>query len=107
MKKRLRKVISWALVLGMSVTAVNISGTGIPGIIELVQAEEQPVKFEPGMTDVQSPREGNILIEVSGSSKEDDYEAAIDIHHYLTGKGLHGKLYANESATETAFFTAR
>lgn len=33
---------------------------------------------------------------------QDSYEAAIDIHHYLTGKGLHGKLYANESATETA-----
>ena len=33
---------------------------------------------------------------------QDSYEAAIDIHQYLTGKGLHGKLYANESATETA-----
>ena len=33
---------------------------------------------------------------------QDSYEAAIDIHHYLTGKGLQGKLYANESATETA-----
>lgn len=33
---------------------------------------------------------------------QDSYEVAIDIHHYLTGKGLHGELYVNEMATETA-----
>lgn len=44
----------------------------------------------------------------SGSTKcrygylQDSYEAALDVHRYFTGKGLHGKLYANGLATETA-----
>ena len=33
---------------------------------------------------------------------QDSYEAAMDIHYYLTRKGLQGKLYANEVATEAS-----
>lgn len=34
---------------------------------------------------------------------QDSYEAAKDIHHYMTGMGLHGVLLANDDATESSF----
>ena len=36
---------------------------------------------------------------------QDSYEAAKDIHHYMTEMGLHGMLFANDEATETIFKT--
>lgn len=36
---------------------------------------------------------------------QDSYEAALNIHNYLTEIGFHGMIYANEKATESAFKT--
>lgn len=36
---------------------------------------------------------------------QESYEAAIDIHHYMTEKGLRGTLFTNDMATESTFKT--